>query len=192
MTTYEPRELEELLLKAYEQAPKKSKFLMELSQLPGVECSHQSNLFCHGYLKCVTKNNLPQNSIVISLTISVHGMSFVLSDQKEFACACEKMSEYRRKNPEKILLQMLVSRLANVKSDYKSLLGSSFHKAKQIIEPVLSSKEAVHDFINNVAEHYSLTKSHRKLKKLVSQTVIPDKLYHEAWDVLQVKDVMES
>ena len=191
MTFNEPESPDVLLTKAYESAPKKRVFLNKLSELPGVVYSHDSLQYVMGYHQCVQDNNIFSDDLVI---VSSAERSFIVKDLVEFRNACEAV--FTRKIPDKMLVKMLAIRINRVLHQYKfaaeTAAGSNIGldvKAKSL--PVLSTKELVHKFVNEKCPHYLINSAHKKLRKL-AQMDISDHLYHEAWDLVQVNEVMES
>ena len=185
---HEPESPDVLLTKAYESAPKKRVFLNKLSELPGVVYSHDSLQYVMGYHQCVQDNNIFSDDLVV---VSSAVRSFIVKDLAEFRNACEAV--FTRKIPDKMLVKMLAMRINHVLQQYKVAATDERYQLDVRVnhEPTLSTKELVHKFVDEKCPHYLISGAHKKLRKLVLMD-IPDHIYYEAWDLVQVKEVMES
>jgi len=197
-------ELEALLLKAYEVAPKKREFIVKMETLPGTITSNISREFCHGFLDCLKKTtNDHDTTIVVSAPHSPgFTRSFVLENTDAFTSECNRVinKEYRvNPTPEKVMVKMVFLRLNRLRKEIntyndwcKNYGGRSAH---QIIKyPTIRSNADLVAYQSKIStiNTYSIHRVQAVVSELIARIEITDTAYNEAWNLFEVQGVMET
>jgi hypothetical protein len=206
--------LEKILSAAYEKAPKKFAFLEDMGKVSGVLTSHESGEFCRGYVQALEANNLPSDDLVL---VQLWGpgnteRTFLVRDQASFQKALEEARDRPVRSlptPRKVLLRMVVERMYYIlkatdehnrgvdreEAEIKAAGGRRhFSGRKKYPRPILSSREAYVGWTKlsyNEAADLG-TRRQKAVEELRDRDDVPADIFPEAWDLIQVRDVMDS
>lgn len=200
MTLIKGRALEELFALAYANAPKKSAFIAHVGNLPGVLCSHESNTFVAGFAKCFQMTSDEQLHMVEFISVATEH-SFLLQDIQPFQSALEdvKNRTYAQvPTPRKVMVKMVLQRMVNLLKTVhdRNELCAKYPNGyvKPSIVPTLCSKQSFVDWVehNSKQSYNDKVTVNADIISILTRDDILDDVYLEAWDLVQVKEIMES
>lgn len=206
--------LEKILNDAYAKAPKKYAFLEEMGKVPGVLTSHESGHFCLGYVQALEANNIPSDDLVLVQLwgVGTAECTFLVRDQVAFQKALEEVRDRPVKTvptPRKVMVRMVAERMMHILSetdDYNKSIAQEeeevkksggrrhFSQRKKFPRPVLSSREAFTKWWE-LSYNQRVVLSSRRMKQvedLLDRDDVPEDVFLEAWDLIQVREVMDS
>jgi len=200
MTLVKGRALEELFALAYANAPKKSAFIANVGNLPGVLCSHESNAFVSGFAKCFQMFSDEQLHMVEFISTATEH-SFLLQDIQHFQMALEDVKNRThaqvpttRKVMVKMVHQRMMSLLKAVhgRNELCAQYPNSYKNTSVV--PTLCSKQSFVDWVeHNKNQNYNdKVIINADIISILTRDDILDDVYLEAWDLVQVREIMES
>lgn len=194
------QDLSKLLSLAYEQAPKKAVFLTHLGSLSGVLVSHETQYFCEGYVKCLRDQGSQDSLHRVSYSAGAVNHTFIVLDTTAFEAACEAMKNRihtRKDTPRKVVIQMVAHRMKKAlhfvdqhNKNAAAVNQNNYNRQNLMLRPVFDSKAAY-------VAWTAVQSPHRRMKmeqytEIIDRPDIPDDIYPEAWNLLQVSEVMDS
>ncbi len=201
--------LEKLLGAAYVRATRKGPFLDKLDEVPGVLCSHESASYCRGYAQAMGDLGQPTSDLVLVMLHATGNTNrtYLVRDIVAFQRALEEARDRpirTNPTPRKVMVKMLLERMTNIvkaTEEHNEVARDKdknrYRNLKALPKPVLDSKLAYVAWTNlphgmRPQGHKMALERYTDILEREGDDVFPDDVYPEAWNLVQVREVMDS